>query len=293
MTTFNVYRRESNDTNPPVAIATGLTSMSYSDSTAVKGESYLYSIGAVKSGFEKISEEQRIIAVHDLKPELNVSIQPYGFWMLNDETGNFLDYSGNNNHIIASPTVLRQTTSIDPSANLSAQINSASDETNKYIGQFEKLIATSTNFTVCLWMSIPDGSVPISGEFFKLDLRNGQGFSLGFAGGGDNSGPSGGRFLNIGLNGSAYRGTTLNFGNDARNVHLSVRWQGGTVSCFLNGELKSARWLGDFRSAYMSVGIGRGEAGNRPSFAHSMSRVATFNGALTDADILKIATQNI
>lgn len=292
MTTFNVYRRESNDTNPPVAIATGLTSMSYSDSTAVKGESYLYSIGAVKSGFEKISEEQRIIAVHDLKPELNVSIQPYGFWMLNDETGNFLDYSGNNNHIIASPTVLRQTTSIDPSANLSAQINSVSDGSNKYIGQFEKLVATSTNFTVCLWMSIPDGSVSTSGEFFKLDLRNGQGFSLGFGNGSD-AGPNGGRFLNIGLNGSAYRGTTLNFGNDARNVHLTVRWQNGVVSCFLDGISKSSRSLGNFRSAYMSVGIGRGEAANRPSFAHSMSRVAVYNGSLTDADILKIATQNI
>lgn len=57
MITFNVYRRESNDSNPPVAIATGLTSMAYSDDTAEEDKTYLYSIGAMKSGFEKISNE--------------------------------------------------------------------------------------------------------------------------------------------------------------------------------------------------------------------------------------------
>lgn len=66
MTTFNVYRRESNDTNPPVAIATGLTSMSYSDVTAVAGTTYLYSVGAVKSGFEEISAEVSILAGGDV-----------------------------------------------------------------------------------------------------------------------------------------------------------------------------------------------------------------------------------
>lgn len=62
MTTFNVYRRESNDTNPPVAIITGLTSMSYSDSTAELGKTYLYSIGAVKNGLEKVGSEIAVVA---------------------------------------------------------------------------------------------------------------------------------------------------------------------------------------------------------------------------------------
>lgn len=62
MTTFNVYRRESNDTNPPVAIATGLTSTSYSDDTAEVGKTYVYSVGAVKSGFEKVSSEKTVFA---------------------------------------------------------------------------------------------------------------------------------------------------------------------------------------------------------------------------------------
>lgn len=62
MTTFNVYRRESNDSNPPVVIATGLTSMSYSDNTAEFGKTYLYSIGAVKNEFEKVGSEIAVVA---------------------------------------------------------------------------------------------------------------------------------------------------------------------------------------------------------------------------------------
>ena len=62
MTTFNIYRRESNDINPPVAIATGVDIKSYSDSTATHGDVYLYSIGAVISGTEKMSSEIKIQA---------------------------------------------------------------------------------------------------------------------------------------------------------------------------------------------------------------------------------------
>lgn len=57
MTTYNIYRRESSDSNPPVAIATGLTSMAYSDDTAESGKQYLYSVGVVKSGIEYVSAE--------------------------------------------------------------------------------------------------------------------------------------------------------------------------------------------------------------------------------------------
>lgn len=65
MTTFNVYRRQTVD-DTPVAIATGLTSKDYSDATAVNGESYLYSIGAIKEGVEKIGSEIKIKAGGDL-----------------------------------------------------------------------------------------------------------------------------------------------------------------------------------------------------------------------------------
>jgi hypothetical protein len=56
MTTYNVYRRNT-VVDTPVAIATGLTSKGYSDTTATKGNTYLYSVGAVKNGIEKISDE--------------------------------------------------------------------------------------------------------------------------------------------------------------------------------------------------------------------------------------------
>lgn len=65
MTAFNVYRRGSNDTNPPVVIATGLTNMSYSDNDVVRGGGYLYSVGAVKNGVEKISTEIKRYALGD------------------------------------------------------------------------------------------------------------------------------------------------------------------------------------------------------------------------------------
>lgn len=66
MTTFNVYRREVSDTNPPVAIATGLTSRNYTDATAIIANSYLYSIGAVKNGVEVIGDEAIIFAGGDI-----------------------------------------------------------------------------------------------------------------------------------------------------------------------------------------------------------------------------------
>lgn len=61
MTTFTVYRKEKDDVNPPVAIATDLTAKSYVDSTVVKGKTYLYSVAAVKNSVEKISND---IEVH-------------------------------------------------------------------------------------------------------------------------------------------------------------------------------------------------------------------------------------
>lgn len=61
-TNFNVYRREVGDTNPPVAIATGLTAKEHSDTTAVRGKSYLYSVGVVVNSVEKISDEISVLA---------------------------------------------------------------------------------------------------------------------------------------------------------------------------------------------------------------------------------------
>lgn len=46
----------------PVAIATGITSKSFTDSSVELGNTYLYSIGAVKNGVEKIGDEISVFA---------------------------------------------------------------------------------------------------------------------------------------------------------------------------------------------------------------------------------------
>lgn len=59
--TYNVYRRNT-PSETPVAIATELTSLNYSDTTVTIGSTYLYSVGAVKNGVEKIGTEISVLA---------------------------------------------------------------------------------------------------------------------------------------------------------------------------------------------------------------------------------------
>ena len=60
MAEFNIYRRELGDSSPPSLIASGLTSKIYSDTTVEKWKTYLYSVGAVIAGVEKISNETQV-----------------------------------------------------------------------------------------------------------------------------------------------------------------------------------------------------------------------------------------
>ena len=80
MTTYNVYQRETLD-QTPVQIATGLTSKNYAVSGLTKGKKYLFSIGAVKSGLEKISGEKLVLAGIEWTPLL---ISPA--FLLDDES---------------------------------------------------------------------------------------------------------------------------------------------------------------------------------------------------------------
>lgn len=61
--TFNVYRREKDDSNPPVAIATGLTSKNFTDDTVAVNKEYLYSIGATDGTTEKVSSEVEVSTI--------------------------------------------------------------------------------------------------------------------------------------------------------------------------------------------------------------------------------------
>ena len=62
--TYNIYQRETLD-QTPVQIATGLTSKNYAVSGLTKGKKYLFSVGAVKNGFEKVSAEIERYALDD------------------------------------------------------------------------------------------------------------------------------------------------------------------------------------------------------------------------------------
>lgn len=55
--TFNIYRKEKNDLNPPTAIATGLTGKEFEDTTLSKDTAYLASVSAKKGSIEKFSDE--------------------------------------------------------------------------------------------------------------------------------------------------------------------------------------------------------------------------------------------
>lgn len=87
MTTYNIYQRE-NETETPVQIATGLTSKNFSVTGLTKGKKYLFSVGAVRSAVEKISNEKSILFGSEWTPLL---INPVFF--LDDES-NFTTSSG-------------------------------------------------------------------------------------------------------------------------------------------------------------------------------------------------------
>ena len=123
MAEFNIYRRELGDSSPPSLIASGLTSQIYSDTTVEKWKTYLYSVGAVIAGVEKISNETQVRA-YNFKSSITSLFSPsekgfaYDFsdlsTMFQDTAGTIPvttvdqlvarvnDLSGNSNHLIQS-----------------------------------------------------------------------------------------------------------------------------------------------------------------------------------------------
>lgn len=279
------------DVDLPTPITTGLKTMYYVDSNVIEGLTYYYKVRVWRGTTSFLSGELQAVATVDLMPEMNVSIQPYAFWKLNDLEGDFIDSSGNDKTLVASPTVLRGLLSADPTGQVCCGVNPDDNVlATRMIGTYEDTSNASYDFTVCMWLHMPDISVETSGEFFKLDLRDGKGFSIGFGPGYDNSPPTNGRWINIGQNWISFRNTGVLFPNHAHNAHLAVCWNSGYLKCFLNGELKSSRYVGNYNAAQRSIYVGRGEADMRPSFGIKMSRIAVYDGALTNEDILKIAS---
>lgn len=141
-----------------------------------------------------------------------------------------------------------------------------------------------------MWLDIPDSSVLTYGEFIKIG--NGpQGFSLGFNDGTSNAPyrDRAGRYLLVGQNGVAFRPTTYRFSNARQKVHLAIRWNVTTLDIFINGALVQTITTSTMNSATMdTILLGYGE--QAIGFKLPMSRVAVYNGALTNAGILKIAS---
>lgn len=131
MTTFNVYRRDTSE-DPLVAIATGVEVTNYVDATAVEGRTYLYSIGALKDGHEKISPEILVFTVNHPVLSLFKNAEK-GLWLdfsdksqmyqdsagtvsvtaVSQPVGKVLDKSGNSNHAVQTTSARRPMFQLD------------------------------------------------------------------------------------------------------------------------------------------------------------------------------------
>lgn len=122
MTTFNVYRRNT-VSDAPIAIATGLTLKNFSDASAINGNTYLYSVGAVKDGNEKISGEISKLAGIKWTP-VNIS-NKVKLWLNGDNLiidasnriSQAMDISGNGGHFTQTTDSYKPLKSIDAMLN--------------------------------------------------------------------------------------------------------------------------------------------------------------------------------
>jgi hypothetical protein len=89
MATFNIYRKEISDTNPATLIATGLTTTEYIDTTAEKGKIYLYSVGAIVTSVEKISDEITVLTGDAYFNDVDLLI------VVDTEANSYIDHSNN------------------------------------------------------------------------------------------------------------------------------------------------------------------------------------------------------
>ena len=287
---FEIYASDTAFTSStlPSVWASGITSLSYVLENPPGNPTYVM-ITSVKGTVKRFSQLMTIYLKRDFDPELSLSIAPWAFYKLNELSGNFQDSSGNNRHLTASTNVLRNQDSIELTKNPS----SATDHTNSTENWIGKRIGAATLgniFTVTMWLDVADSSVLTYGEFIKIG-NNSQGFSLGF-----NDGTAftpyadrAGRYLLVGHNSVAFRPTTYRFSNLRQKIALAIRWNVTTLDIFINGALVQRQTTATMNSATMdAILLGYGE--QAIGFKLPMSRVAIYKGALTDADILKIAS---
>lgn len=282
---YSVYRSTTPiDVNLlPAPIATGITSNTYTDIDVVPGGVYFYRVSSIKEPFKRLSDELKVLTISPMPELTQTTIHPYAFWLLNETEGSFLDTSGNNRHLVSSPTAIRGLDPIDQLAELCAAANNIA-ASEKRIGLYQGVNAISNNFTLSCFISIPNVNTQTGGEFFKLG-SGGTGFSVGF----NNGTPGGpnGRYLQIGQNAISFRPTTYRFSDDAQQAHIAIRWSGGLLSVFVNGAKVYQQSVGNYRPSLDVFQVGAGEL--PLDFKMPMSRVAVYDAALTDDDIILIS----
>ena len=287
---FEIYASSTTftSTSLPSVWVSGVTELSYVLENPPSNPTYVM-IASVRGNIKRFSQLMTVKLTRDFDPELSLSIAPWAFYKLNELSGNFHDSSGNNRHLTASVNVLRNQDSIESTKNPSSATNHA-NLTENWIGKRIGAATLGDSFTVAMWLDIPDSSVLTYGEFFKLG-NDSQGFSLGFNDGSVSTpyADHAGRYLLVGHNRVAFRPTTYRFSNVRQKAHLAIRWNSTTLHIFINGVLVQTQSTSAMSTATMdtfTVGYGEQAIG----FKLPMSRVAIYKGALTDADILKLAS---
>lgn len=296
---FEIYASSTvfTSTSLPSVWAEGITDLTYILENPPSNPTYVM-IASVKGAVKRFSQLMTVSLKRDFDPELSLSVLPVAFYKLNELSGNFQDSSGNNRHLTASVNVLRNQDSIESTKNSSsATLHTNSTET--WIGKRTGTVSLGTNLTFMTWLNIPDSGTPLWGEFFKLGAES-KGFSLGFNNGtqaGDASAQDrAGRYILIGQNAVSFRPTTYAFSNAAQKVHVAVRFKSqntssseGSFNVYVNGvKVYTQSSIGPVNTPLtdtMSVGFGEKQIG----FKLLMSRVAIYNAALTDAEILSCA----
>lgn len=180
MTTYNVYQRETLD-QTPVQIATGLTSKNHAISGLTKGKKYLFSVGAVRSGLEKISDEKLMLFGQEWTPaELSTALYFDASNIVS--SGNIViqmtDLSGNAFNATQSNNSLRPTLTAFQNGAAAVKFNGSSQYLN-IAGSANSLIAGKTswwqfNVSNVLTSNSLDADILSYSNKVKLYFRAGQ-----------------------------------------------------------------------------------------------------------------------
>lgn len=212
-----------------------------------------------------------------------LNLGPFAAYTLNETTGNFTDSGPNGYHLTPGSGVVRSQSPISPiTTGYSAKAGSAGigSVTTGPIGK---------SVVVSMLLRLP-ATTGLYGEFFKIGTV-GNGFSLGFNNAaayntGFNSAVAG-RWLGIGQNGISYRSQLYNCGSAAREMRLTISWQGNALRIWVNGDqVFTTTSYGDYSNPSPTIKVGSGE--NADVSAIDIDDVIMFVGTVPDTTIRTI-----